>query len=114
MGLSRPTATKIWPGAAAATSTGTSSVIEFGLPVTKVGLLISNASTKAFAGTLQGSLGASTSWNVLHTFTTAATTGASARVTTTGNFVVDKARIVLTGNDPTGTLLKIWAGGALG
>ena len=114
MGLSRPTATRIWPSAAAATSTGTSLVAEFGLPVTRIGLIISNGSTKAFAGTLQGSLGYSTSWVTLKTFTTGGTTGASLLSNTTTTYVVDKARVVLSGNDTTGTVLKIWVGGALG
>lgn len=94
----RPVAQKVWDGS---TSTGTGSVAYFGEGVSKFSVLVTNASTKAVAGTVQGSLGGSTGWSTLFTFSTANSTGTRLN-TSTGSFVVDKLRMNLSTNPTTG------------
>lgn len=103
--MGRPVATQVWNGS---TTTGTSTVAYFGTGHTRATLLISNASTKELRGTLQGSMGASTSWVAIAALpSTSATTGASVAITSTGTVVFDKVRYVVSTNATTGSA-KAW------
>jgi len=115
MALSRPVATRVWNGATSTgisgdTGAGIGAVAHFGIPVTQVAMISSNASTKAVTGTIQGSLGSSTAWITLHTLTTGGTTG-NVNTFSTASFVVDKARLNVSANASTGTFAA-WIAGA--
>lgn len=117
MALSRPVATLVWNGAtdtgisgAGGTDTGIGGIAHFGIPVTRIAMISSNASTEAVTGTIEGTLGYSTGWVVLHTLTTGGTTG-SVNTFSTADFVVDKARLNVSANASTG-VFQAWIAGA--
>ena len=108
MGLSRPVAGQTWAGT---TTTGAGSIVHFGEPVSKVSSLITNGTTKAVTATIQGSLGGSTGWVTLHTYTTGGTTG-TVMTNSTAVFLVDKVRLNVSANASTAGAVDVWLAGA--